>query len=122
MKKEQRIKKNKEFSLVFNKGTSVANRQFVIYALAKEEQNQFRLGLSVSKKVGNAVTRNRVKRMIRTFFQTYKERLHTEYDFVVIARKPVATMEYAEVEASLLHVLRKGRYLKKHKKQQFKND
>ncbi|KGA96304.1 ribonuclease P [Alkalihalobacillus alcalophilus ATCC 27647 = CGMCC 1.3604] len=115
MNKEQRIKKNEEFSLVFNKGTSVANRQFVLYALAKEGQDKFRLGLSVSKKVGNAVTRNRVKRMVRAFFQENKERLHIGYDYVVIARKPVATMEFSEVESSLHHILRKGRYIRKGK-------
>ncbi|GAF66341.1 ribonuclease P [Bacillus sp. TS-2] len=117
MKKEQRIKKNDEFSLVFNEGVSIANRQFVIYALSKEGQELFRLGLSVSKKIGNAVTRNRVKRMIRAFFQENRERLHSHYDYVVIARKPVSNMTYSEVESSLNHVLRKGRYFQKRKQE-----
>ena len=60
MNKHQRIKKNKEFQHVFKKGKSFANRQFIVYVL-KGEQPEFRLGLSVSKKVGNAVARNRVK-------------------------------------------------------------
>ncbi|WP_100374333.1 ribonuclease P protein component [Bacillus sp. FJAT-45037] len=113
MKKEQRIKKNEEFSSVFNKGQSVANRQFVLYSLKKEGQVNFRIGLSVSKKVGNAVTRNRIKRYVRTVFQTYQEDLPINYDFVVIARHPVAEMDFHEVESSLKHVLKKSRFLKK---------
>ncbi|MBM0065390.1 ribonuclease P protein component [Alkalicoccobacillus gibsonii] len=108
MRKEQRIKKNEEFSAVFNHGRSVANRQFVLYVLQKEEQEQFRLGLSVSKKVGNAVVRNRIKRLIRTVFQEKQEILLPHCDYVVIARKPTATMDYYEFHASLAHVMKKA--------------
>lgn len=65
VKKEYRVKKDKEFQAVFTKGASVANRQFVVYALKKEQQTHFRVGLSVSKKIGNAVVRNQVKRYLR---------------------------------------------------------
>ncbi|WP_139364959.1 ribonuclease P protein component [Sutcliffiella halmapala] len=107
MRKEQRIKKNKEFQHVFQGGKSMANRQFVIYALEKKEQPQFRIGLSVSKKIGNAVTRNRIKRLVRQAFLEMKEQLPGYVDIVVIARKPTAEMTYEEVEKSLHHVIRK---------------
>ncbi len=116
LKKEQRIKKNDEFTHVFKKGHSVANRQFVLYSLPKEGQASFRLGLSVSKKVGNAVTRNQVKRYIREVFRLKEEMIHRSADYVVIARKPAATMSFHEVEQSLLHVLRKARVLKSGKR------
>ncbi|MCM2676453.1 ribonuclease P protein component [Alkalicoccobacillus plakortidis] len=108
MRKEQRIKKNEEFSAVFNHGRSVANRQFVLYVLKKEGQEQFRLGLSVSKKVGNAVVRNRIKRLIRTVFQEKQDVLHSHCDYVVIARKPTADMDYYEFQSSLAHVMKKA--------------
>ena len=108
MRKEQRIKKNEEFSAVFNHGRSVANRQFVLYVLKKEDQEQLRLGLSVSKKVGNAVVRNRIKRLIRTVFQEKQELLLPAYDYVVIARKPTADMNYLEFHSSLAHVMKKA--------------
>jgi ribonuclease P protein component len=111
LKKEQRIKKNDEFSQVFKKGHSVANRQFVLYILPKEGQASFRLGLSVSKKVGNAVTRNQIKRYIREVFRLKEDIIEKSADYVVIARKPAAAMSYHEVEQSLLHVLRKLRVL-----------
>ena len=113
MRKEQRIKKNEEFSAVFNHGRSVANRQFVLYVLKKEDQEQFRLGLSVSKRVGNAVVRNRIKRLIRTVFQETQHSLVPSYDYVVIARKPAASMDYKEFHSSLAHVMRKGGVIKR---------
>ncbi|MGG3956914.1 ribonuclease P protein component [Bhargavaea massiliensis] len=108
MKKKYRIKKNDEFQEVFKQGTSVANRQFVIYVLDKPEQAYFRIGLSVSKKIGKAVVRNRVKRYVRQVFHEERDRIQTGKDYVIIARVPVATMEYEEVKKSLLHVLRRA--------------
>ncbi|MDQ0233186.1 ribonuclease P protein component [Metabacillus malikii] len=108
MKKKYRIKKNKDFQSVFKRGKSIANRQFVIYILEKPEQSQFRIGLSVSKKIGNAVTRNRVKRLIRQVFLEEKERILGRREYIIIARKPAADMNYYEVKSSLQHLFRKG--------------
>ncbi|NNU83585.1 ribonuclease P protein component [Geobacillus sp. BMUD] len=113
MKKKYRIKRNEEFQEVFQKGVSTANRQFVIYTLDRPEQPYFRLGLSVSKKLGKAVVRNRIKRYIRQCFLELKEEIIPGKDYVVIARQPVAEMNYAEVKRSLIHVLRKSGGLKK---------
>ncbi len=113
MKKEFRVKKNKDFQAAFQKGRSFANRQFVVYSLAKEDQDYFRIGLSVSKKIGNAVTRNRIKRYIRQSILELKEQLLPGNDFVIIARKPAAEMDFFEVKKSLTHVLKVGKVLKK---------
>ncbi|MGG5254489.1 ribonuclease P protein component [Neobacillus sp. SM06] len=115
MKKELRIKKNQEFQEVFKKGRSFANRQFVVYVLAKEGQTSFRIGLSVSKKIGNAVTRNRVKRYIRQAIFEMADLLYAERDYVIIARKPTAEMSFFDVKKSLQHVLKVGKVLKREK-------
>ncbi|KIL42888.1 ribonuclease P [Jeotgalibacillus alimentarius] len=112
MRKEQRIKKNPEFQAVFKKGTSMANRQFVLYRLKKQDQTMFRLGLSVSKKVGNAVMRVQVKRYIRQVFLELSNELDPSYDYVVIARKPAADLNFHETKKSLTHVMKKARVLK----------
>ena len=116
MKKDYRIKDNKEFQTVFQKGISTANRQFVIYVLEKD-QPHFRIGLSVSKKIGNAVTRNRIKRLIRQFFLEHKDNVAGNKDYIIIARKPTAEMDYHEVTSSLRHVLKVAKVLKPKLKQ-----
>lgn len=105
MKKSFRVKREKDFKAIFKDGTSFANRKFVVYQLGNQ-QNHFRVGLSVSKKLGNAVTRNQIKRRIRHILQSVKGSLVEHVDFVVIARKGVETLEYAEMEKNLLHVLK----------------
>ena len=106
MKKSYRVKKDSEFQKVFHKGKSTANRQFVIYQLNKKEQTHFRVGISVSKKLGNAVTRNRLKRRIRHILMELDEQLIEEVDFIVIARQPIVQMSYQETKNSMLHVLK----------------
>ena len=105
MKKRFRVKKEKDFSAIFKKGEGFANRKFVIYRLEKNEQH-FRVGLSVSKKLGNAVTRNQIKRRIRHILIEHKNQLVENVDFVVIARKGVEILDYAEMGKNLLHVLK----------------
>ena len=105
MKKNFRVKREKDFKAIFKEGTSFANRKFVVYQL-ENQKNHFRVGLSVSKKLGNAVTRNQIKRRIRHIIQDAKGSLVKNVDFVVIARKGVETLEYAEMEKNLLHVLK----------------
>jgi ribonuclease P protein component len=112
VKKEFRVKKNKEFQEIFKKGKSFANRQFVVYSLKKPGQAHFRIGLSVSKKLGNAVKRNQIKRYIRQAVLELEEDLHNEYDYIIIARKPAAEMDFFEIKNSLIHVLKISKVLK----------
>ena len=116
MNKRQRIKKDNEFQKVFKEGKSFANRQFIVYRYKKEGQEQFRIGLSVSKKVGNAVTRNRIKRYIRQAFLEMKDELQNDVDYVIIARHQAAKIDVHETKKSLQHVLRIARVLKRNRK------
>lgn len=108
MKILKRLKKNKDFQVVFKKGQSFANRQFVIYVLKQPEQPYSRLGLSVSKKMGNAVMRNHIKRFIKEIFRELSDKLELGNDFIVISRRPVRTMSFSEMQGSLAHVLKKA--------------
>ena len=105
LRKSFRVKKEKDFNAIFKEGESVANRRFVIYRLANSQEH-FRVGLSVSKKLGNAVMRNQIKRRIRHILIDHRNELVDNIDFIVIARKGVENLEYAELEKNLLHVLR----------------
>lgn len=105
MKKKYRIKKNEEFQKIFKRGKSVANRQFIVYRL-ENGCGHFRIGLSVSKKIGNAVVRNRIKRYIRQAFHELAKDISQSHDLIIIARKPAKDMNYHEVKKSLIHVLK----------------
>lgn len=113
MNKHQRVKKNKDFQKVFKQGKSFANRQFVIYSLRTEGQEEFRLGISVSKKVGNAVTRNRIKRYVRQAVLELKDDLRPERDYIIIARNQAASLDFHETKKSLMHVMRIARVIRK---------
>ncbi|RDW15250.1 ribonuclease P protein component [Oceanobacillus arenosus] len=112
MKKEFRIKKNTEFQHVFKKGKSFANRQLVIYYVQKQDQEHFRVGLSVGVKIGNAVTRNRIKRYLRQAFQELNDSILYPHDIVIIARQPTKDMEFTEIKKSVAHLLYKEHLLK----------
>ena len=105
LRKSFRVKKEKDFNAIFKEGESVANRRFVIYRLANSQEH-IRVGLSVSKKLGNAVMRNQIKRRIRHILINHGNELVDNIDFIVIARKGVENLDYAELEKNLLHVLR----------------
>lgn len=113
MKKENRLKKNEEFQQVFKRGKSVANRQFVVYYLKKEQQTNIRVGISVSKKLGNAVVRNKIKRLVREAIREIIPNLNQSCDLVIIARKPTVEMSLDEIKKSLKHVLKLSRVMKR---------
>lgn len=113
MNKHQRVKKNKEFQRVFKRGKSFANRQFVIYSVRTEGQEEFRVGISVSKKIGNAVTRNRIKRYVRQAVHELKDDLRQDMDYVIIARNQAATIDFHETKKSLMHIMRIAKVLRK---------
>ncbi|MGT2935250.1 ribonuclease P protein component [Streptococcus castoreus] len=109
MKKPYRVKRKKDFQAIFKAGGNTANRTFVIYRLERV-QSHFRVGISVGKKLGNAVTRNAVKRKIRHVLMALGDQLKSE-DFVVIARKGVETLDYHAVQQNLHHVLKLAKLL-----------
>lgn len=97
---------------MFQRGTSAANKQFVIYSARQEGQAAFRAGISVSKKIGNAVIRNRVKRLIREAVARLEDAIPKGVDLVIIARPGVESMSLENIEQSLLHVMKRAKVIK----------
>ena len=106
MKKIYRIKKNEDIKLVLDNKKSAGNKNYIIYIMKNSEAKNFRVAMSVSKKIGNAVVRNRQKRLIRQVFNSNKDKIKL-YEIFVIARSNVVNLTYNEVEQNILHLLKK---------------
>jgi ribonuclease P protein component len=82
----RRLSRSAEFERVYRQGRSVSNRHLVLYSFPNESVGRPRLGLSVSRKVGGAVERNHVKRLLREAFDGVQAELSEGHDVVVVAR------------------------------------
>ena len=90
--KRGRLSRSAEFERVYRQGRSHANRFLVLYTFPRGGDDAPRLGLSVSRKVGGAVERNRVKRLLREAFAGVADRLPPGHDIVLVARPDVGDM------------------------------
>lgn len=115
MKKQYRIKKSEDIEQVLKNKNSVGNKNYIIYIMKNSEAKNFRLAMSVSKKLGNAVIRNRQKRLINQVFSKYKDEI-LPFDIFVIARSNSITLTYGEVESNITYLLNKIDVLNKEKK------
>lgn len=102
------LQKNYQFRYVYNRGKSLANRHLVMYVIKNGKNGETnRLGISVSKKVGKSVIRSRVTRLIRESYRLTESEIKPGYDIVVIARVNANDASFAEIDASLKHLLKK---------------
>lgn len=92
--KRRRLSRSGEFDRVYRDGSSHATRYLVLYSFPRrdEEERGVRLGVSVSRKVGGAVERNKVKRALREAFWALSERLPERHDFVLVARPEIGAL------------------------------
>lgn len=97
------LKKNRDFQKVYRRGKSAANKYLVMY-IWKNDSNRNRLGISVSKKVGNSVVRHRLTRLLREGYRLNEEDFQAGYDIVVIARPAAKESGFHEIENALLHL------------------
>ena len=103
MEFSESLKKNSDFTLVYRKGVSKANKHLVMY-IYHNNSDRNRLGISVSKKVGNSVVRHHLTRLIREAYRLHEEMFNSGLDIVVVAREQAKNCTYFEIEASLLHL------------------
>jgi len=111
VEKKNRLTKREYFDKVYRGGKSMANHQFVLYYYPRPQQASFRLGISVSKKLGNAVVRNRIRRVVKEIVRLNADKIAGGFDLILIARKPVVGLTYQETEKSILHVMKRASVL-----------
>ena len=103
MQFSESLKKNHQFQFVFKNGKSYGNKYLVMY-VKENGLNKNRLGIVVSKKVGNSVVRHRVTRLVRESYRLHESIFNSGLDIVIVARPSAATVGYNEVESALLHL------------------
>ena len=105
--RRQRLSRSAEFDRVYREGRSHASRYLVVHSFPRGEADDgARLGVSVGRKVGGAVERNRVKRVLREAFWALSDGLPDDHDFVVVARPDVAELTDREGEPGVERALR----------------
>lgn len=103
LKKSSKLTKNKNFQAVYKGGRSIANRMLVLYMLPNQSSCR-KAGFAAGKRLGNAVVRNRVKRMMREAFRLNQEKLPAGYDFILVGRQPAVAAKTQDVAAALLNI------------------
>lgn len=114
MEFSESLKKNYQFRIVYKKGKSLANRNLVMY-IYKNNLNINRIGISVSKKVGNSVVRSRVTRLIRESYRLSEQKLLSGYDIVVIARNSMNGATFKETDKAMHHLFKIQNLINKEK-------
>lgn len=112
MQFSESLKSNRDFKNVYSKGKSYANRYIVMYVL-ENGTDRNRLGISVSKKVGNSVVRHRVTRLVRESYRLHENIFNSGLDIVVVARVSAKDISYDKMESALLHASKLHKIIKK---------
>ena len=105
------LKKNMDFQHVYRVGKSYANKYLVMYIL-ENNMDKNRLGISVSKKVGNSVVRHKITRLIRESYRLHENIFNSGLDIVVIARNNASSASYWKIESALLHLAKLHQIIK----------
>lgn len=103
MKFSESLKKNKDFQVVYKKGKSYADKYLVMYIL-KNDMDRNRIGISVSKKVGNSVVRHHLTRLLRESYRLQEEHFLCGYDIVIVVRVSAKNSTFADMKSALIHL------------------
>ena len=103
MQFSESLKKNRDFQKVYRLGKSYANKYLVMYILENHTERN-RIGISVSKKVGNSVIRHHLTRLIRESYRLQEDMFHSGWDIVIIARASAKEVGFHQIESALMHL------------------
>lgn len=107
MKKRNIVKTKRDFNNIINKGICIKNKYYVVYSLDNNKDYDC-FGISVGKKVGNAVIRNKYKRKIRSIIDIYRKDFVNGKDYIIILRSSALSINFEEMKESLILLLKKG--------------
>ena len=104
MKKKFIVKNNRDFDKIIKTGKRLKNKHYIIY-YKENNLNYNRFGISVSKKLGNAVFRNKYKRKIRSIVDNYQKTIENNFDYVIIMRREMINLSFKEMEESFRKIM-----------------
>lgn len=107
--KQYRLKKKSDFQKLFKLGRSYAGPYFVIYFKENEVKGQTRIGFAVSKKIGTAVMRNKIKRRLREAVRPLIPQIKENYHIIIVARSRIRTAAFSELQKQLFNIFNKNR-------------
>lgn len=109
--KEGRIRKHADYALCYEQGRRHHTGNFILFIFPRPGSGSTRVGMAVSRKVGNAVTRNRLKRLLREFYRLHQALLPSDSDIVTVAKKHAgqSRLNLAQVRAELEPLLQRQR-------------
>ena len=107
MKKEYRVKKNQEIELILKNKNFKSNRYFSVYKRINKETTHFRYAISVGKKIGKAVIRNKYKRKITEAISNLNIKLNDNVDVFIIAKNPICDIDYNNIYKELAYLFKK---------------
>lgn len=112
MEKRYRLRSNTEFKEVYKYGKNYWNRNLVLY-VKKNGLGYTRVGYSITKKIGNSVVRNRIRRQMKEIYRLKSNSIKDNYDLIFIPKKNVVDISYKTLESAMIHIMKIAKLLKK---------
>ncbi|MDR7871409.1 MAG: ribonuclease P protein component [Tissierellaceae bacterium] len=111
MEKKYRLRKNMEFKKVYSVGKKIWNRNFILY-IKKNKLDETRVGFTITKRHGNSVVRNKIRRRLKESYRLNFDNVKTGYDLVFIPKQNILDISYKELENSMVHIMKIAGVLK----------
>ena len=111
MKKENKLKKRKQFNWTFKNGTSSYSKDLVLVYTSSWAKD-YKVGFSVTKKVGKAVIRNKIKRRLREIVTDLQDAILPKHTIILVARPSIVDVEFSELKKQVIDLLKKENLLK----------
>lgn len=107
MKKNYRIKKKSEIDVLFKSQNKKGNSYFTIYQKKNTSGANFRFAMSIGRKYGNSVERNKIKRQIRSIIRLNQDLINNDSEFVIVIKPQASELNYEEINKYILYLLKK---------------
>ena len=112
MDKMYRLRSNMEFQKVYNKGKNYWNRNLILF-VKKNNLGYTRIGYTITKKIGNSVVRNRIRRQMKEICRLNFDQIEKNYDLVFIAKRNIIDISFKELESAMLHIMKLSKVMKR---------